>query len=101
MIGSPKRIDPSQAKRGALELLGVDSRWGDAVAAATEALASDSEEDAKLAAPLINKTGQGHARRISAALSAAGYGALVREQTEEVTKAMTSAVNWGEKIRLS
>ncbi|HVC08301.1 MAG TPA: hypothetical protein VND98_12065 [Solirubrobacterales bacterium] len=101
LIGSPKRIDPSPAKGGALELLGVDLRWGDAVAAATEALVSNSEEDAKLAGPLINKTGQRHSLRISAALSAAGYGALVREQTEEVTKAMTSAVNWGEKIRRS
>lgn len=88
-------------KVGVLELWGVDSRWGDAVAGAAEALIPESEEAALLAAPLINETGRSHSERISAALSAAGYDQLVLQQLKEVTRGMRSTYRWSEIMRRS
>lgn len=101
-IKSPKRIGSIKGGRqGFLELWGVDSRWGDAVAGAAEALVPRSEEAARLAAKLINETGHTHSDRISAALRAAGYHELVREQLAETTKAMRSTFRFREIMRRS
>jgi hypothetical protein len=101
-IKSPQRIGSIKGGRqGFLELWGVDSRWGDAVAGAAEALVPCSEEAAHLAAKLINETGRSHSDRISAVLRTAGYDELVSERLAETTKAMRSTFKFREIMQRS